>query len=333
MDGFTLAAQVRRNPTLAGTRILMLTSAGQPEDVARCRALGIGAYLMKPVKQSELLETLLAALGDTPDPVRGAAPAGRPHGAGRRGLRVLLAEDNPVNQKLAVRLLEKEGHTVAVASTGREALTAVERERFDLILMDVQMPEMDGLEAAAHIRRSEAETGRHVPILAMTAYAMKGDRERCLAAGMDSYIAKPIQPGELYQAIARLVPPVAPAGPGTPSAPSTGEKVWNQVEALERVAGDAALLRELVRLFLDAYPGQVAELRAARARQDGPALWRLAHALKGAIGVFGAEVTRQAALRLETAAQAGQLSEAEQACIALEEALARLQPELAAWAK
>jgi PAS domain S-box-containing protein len=204
MDGFTLAERMRQAPALAGTRVLMLTSAGQQEDVARCRRLGIGAYLMKPVKQSQLLETILAALGSAP-PRGGEARAGTPPAAGRR-LHILLAEDNPVNQKLAVRLLEKRGHTVVVASSGRVALEALARERFDLVLMDVQMPEMDGFEATLAIRAREQDSGRRVPIIGLTAHAMKGDRERCLAAGMDDYISKPLQPQELFDALARLLP-------------------------------------------------------------------------------------------------------------------------------
>ncbi len=216
MDGFDLAERIRRVSAMAGTAIVMLTSAGHPEDVARCRALGIDAYLMKPVKQSELLEAVLTALGQS---LRFAqAPAARrfpPAAAGKKGrpapLRILLAEDHPVNQKLAVRLLEKQGHSVVVAGDGKEALAALARRPFDLVLMDVQMPAMDGFETAGCIRRLEQGTGRHIPILAMTAHAMKGDRERCLEAGMDGYVAKPIQPHELYEAIDALVAPPAAA--------------------------------------------------------------------------------------------------------------------------
>ncbi len=205
----------RANPpgaAMARAALVMLTSAGHPEDVARCRALGIDAYLMKPVKQSELLDAVLAALSQSLRCAEGPAAHRPPTPAeGKRErpapLRVLLAEDHPVNQKLAVRLLEKQGHTVVVAGDGKEALDALARQAFDLVLMDVQMPAMDGFEAAGRIRREEQGTGRHVPILAMTAHAMKGDRERCLEAGMDGYVAKPIQPHELYEAIDALVAP------------------------------------------------------------------------------------------------------------------------------
>ncbi len=329
MDGFTLAERIRRGPGSARTLMVMLTSAGHPEDVARCRELGIDVYLMKPVKQSELYSALLAALGQSePD---APAPAGRPTPGGRRPpLHVLLSEDNPVNQKLAVRLLEKRGHTVVMAGDGKEALAALARRPFDLVLLDVQMPDMDGYEAAARIRREEKGTGRHVPILAMTAYAMKGDRERCLAAGMDGYVAKPIQPAELFETIDRLLPP-GEAAPEEPPAPPATEAP-NRSEALRRVGDDAELLRELAGLFLDSYPQQLTELRTAFGVGDGPTVQRLAHTLKGAVGVFGARFAFEAALRLEATARAGDLTAAEQARIGLEEALGRLRPALAAWA-
>ncbi len=188
MDGFTLAGHIRRERERGGVALVMLTSAARPEDVARCRELGIDVYLMKPVKQSELFDAVLSALGQALHRDEEAAAPAAAEGP-RRPLRVLLAEDHPVNQKLAVRLLEKRGHSVVVAGDGRQALAALDRQPFDLVLMDVQMPDMDGYETAGRIRRAEQGGGRRLPILAMTAYAMKGDRERCLAAGMDDYVA------------------------------------------------------------------------------------------------------------------------------------------------
>ena len=213
MDGFELAARIRRLPEFADVKMLMLTSAGYAGDVERCRQLGIGAYLMKPVKQSELLATVFTALSR---PVVGAAPVADPVSAPApplpRPLRILLAEDNTVNQRLATRLLQKQGHTVELANNGREALAALERQSFDLVLMDVQMPEMDGFEATAQIRAREESGGRRLPIIAMTAHAMKGDRERCLESGMDGYVSKPIQARDLNEAIER----VAAAESGNP---------------------------------------------------------------------------------------------------------------------
>jgi PAS domain S-box-containing protein len=202
VDGFMLARRIQQTPELSGMVMIMLTSAGRAEDVSTCRQLGIDAYLLKPIKQSDLLTTLLTTLDASRrqrQPVQAPSPETK-----QRSLSVLLAEDNVINQKVGVRLLEKCGHSVRVVSNGKEALDLLSRETFDLVLMDVQMPEMDGLEATAAIRTQELSTGRHQTIIAMTAHAMKGDREECLGAGMDAYVAKPIQPRELYEAIERL---------------------------------------------------------------------------------------------------------------------------------
>src|SRR3984957_7158483 len=200
MDGFTLIEQIRKRPELATATIMMLTSAGHRGDAARCQELGVAAYLLKPIRQSELREAIARVLGAHVE--NGAIPLitrfslhdGRDPAA---SLSVLLAEDNPVNQRLAVRLLEKRGHHVVVAGNGAEALTAMDKQDFDLVFMDVQMPEMDGLEATAVIRGKEKITGKHQPIIALTAHAMKGDREKCIAGGMDGYLTKPIRPQEL----------------------------------------------------------------------------------------------------------------------------------------
>jgi signal transduction histidine kinase/CheY-like chemotaxis protein len=201
MDGFELAQCVRDDPKLARTPIMMLTSAGQRGDVARCKELGISAHLTKPVSQSELREAIFVQLdrmaaASVPDTLIARHVIHRRHE--EASLKILLAEDNTVNQKVAVRILEKRGHKVAVAGNGREALAALKEDVFDLVLMDIQMPEMDGFEATAAIRLSERDTGKHQPIVAMTAHAMKGDDQRCLEAGMDGYLAKPIRSEEVY---------------------------------------------------------------------------------------------------------------------------------------
>ncbi len=201
IDGFALAGQIRQDPELAGTIIMMLSSGDQPEEVARCERLGILYYLLKPVKQSELFDAIVMALGVTAAEDAVAEKAVAPWHGRLRPLRVLLAEDSLVNQKLVVGLLEREGHAVVVANNGKEAVAAAESGQFDLILMDVQMPEMDGLEAAAILRAQDRQRGRHTPIVALTAHAMKGDRERCLEAGMDDYLAKPIRAGQLFETI------------------------------------------------------------------------------------------------------------------------------------
>jgi PAS domain S-box-containing protein len=205
MNGFSVAEAIKKDPALAGAVILMMTSSGQQGDAARCRALGIAAYLMKPISQAELLEAILVVLG-TPSDGPDGLPVVTRHSLreNRRKLRILLAEDNKVNQLVASRLLGKRGHTVVIAANGREALAALDEPSsaaFDLILMDVQMPEMDGFEATGIIRAREKSSGAHLPIIAMTAYTMKGDEERCMAAGMDGYVAKPIEIEQLVKTI------------------------------------------------------------------------------------------------------------------------------------
>jgi signal transduction histidine kinase/DNA-binding response OmpR family regulator/integral membrane sensor domain MASE1 len=200
MNGLTLVERIRQRPELSAARIMILTSAGYREDAERCKELGIASYLLKPIRQSELRETITLILGAREQ--EGATPLVASYSRQdarepTEALRILLAEDNLVNQRLAMRLLEKRGHRVVVAANGREALEALEKETFDLVLMDVQMPEMDGMEAIARIRERELRTGGHQPVVALTAHAMKGDMERCLSAGMDGYLAKPIRPQEL----------------------------------------------------------------------------------------------------------------------------------------
>ncbi|MBW2118500.1 MAG: PAS domain S-box protein [Deltaproteobacteria bacterium] len=206
MNGFEVARRVKESPFGVDVEIILLTSAGYKGDAARCKEVGISGYLLKPVKKSDLLDAIVMALGRYYD---GEAPVITRHSIeeARRRLKILLAEDNIVNQKLAVKMLEKRGHRVVVSLNGRKALEAYEREWFDLILMDVQMPEMDGLEATRAIREKEKERGGHIPIVAMTAHAMKGDREKCLSAGMDDYVPKPIKADELFSVVERVAPP------------------------------------------------------------------------------------------------------------------------------
>jgi PAS domain S-box-containing protein len=202
LDGFEVAKMIRENPMGSDLEILMLTSVGMKGDAERCKEIGIGVYLVKPVKQAELLDGIMLAMGR---PRVDRRPVITRHTLQdvRKRLRILLAEDNVVNQKLALKMLEKKGHHVTIAFNGLKALETLEKECYDLILMDVQMPEMDGLETTRRIRDSEGEE-EHIPIIAMTARAMKGDREMCLAAGMDDYIAKPIKTEELFAALERI---------------------------------------------------------------------------------------------------------------------------------
>ncbi len=205
MDGFELAEQIRHSPSVSEVTILILSSGDQAGDAARCAQVGAAGCLLKPLKQRELLEAICRALFG---PEAWSAPPQKPPGPLPKRLpplRILLAEDSPLNQKLAVALLQKHGHQVVLAQNGHEAVAAARENDFDLILMDVQMPVMDGFEATRRIREGELARGRHVPIIAMTAHALKGDMEHCLAAGMDGYVAKPVRAQELFETMDRLI--------------------------------------------------------------------------------------------------------------------------------
>jgi CheY-like chemotaxis protein len=344
MDGYTLAIQIRQHQTLAGVRLLMLSSAaGHPNDESRMRELGIARCLLKPVKQADLLqvmtETLGIATGDAVSPQSITTP--RPKDIFSR--HILLAEDGLVNQKVAVDMLTQRGHTVVVASNGKEALDAWEREAFDLVLMDVQMPAMDGFETTAAIRAKEHATGVHMPIIAMTAAAMQGDRERCLEAGMDGYIAKPIRAADLYQAVEEMTlhstEPQAQAETTvaeTTTLLDTREEVeppldWGK--ALARLDGNAMLLQEIAVLFCEEGPRLMTGIREAIAQGETAELRRVAHTLKGSADMFAAQPAVKTALRLETLARDGDLTHLEDAYWALEDTMARLLPVIRDMAK
>jgi CheY-like chemotaxis protein len=199
VDGLTLIEWIRQDPELAATPVILLTSGARPVDVQRCGQLQVAAHLMKPVKQSELFDAIGMALGVAVRSDEEATALEGKRAPQLPPLQVLLAEDSLVNQKLAIGLLEKHGHSVVVANHGKEAIAKLASQQFDVVLMDVEMPEMDGLETTAVIRTREQQTGEHIPIIAMTAHALKGDRERCLEAGMDEYLSKPIRAVTLFE--------------------------------------------------------------------------------------------------------------------------------------
>ncbi len=270
MDGFAVAQEIKRDPALAGATIMMLTSADRGGELARCRELGIAAYLRKPVKQSELLNAVLTAMGGlAADAETALARPGVPAPAARRGLRILVVEDNEFNQELAVNLLKKGGHVAVLAGDGKAALAAWESQPFDLILMDVQMPDMDGFAVTQAIRAKERAAGAHVPIIALTAHAMKGDRERCLAAGMDAYASKPIRAAELFEVIARLLPSDGDGAKGTPGPEGPPGAVFDLDTALAVVDGDQELLRRMVHVFSGQCPKLLGEIRDSVLCGDG----------------------------------------------------------------
>ncbi len=326
MSGFTLAEQIRGDPQLGSTIIMMLTSGDRPDDVAHCEELGITAYLMKPIKQSELLEATMLAMGVVApveedlardDERRGAQPA----------LQVLLAEDSLVNQKLAVALLETHGHSVVVVGNGRDAVSAMESRPFDLVLMDVQMPEMDGLAATAAIRARERVRGGHLPIVGMTAHALAGDRETCLDAGMDEYVAKPIRARQLFAAIETVIPrAAAPALLPERSLPPCDGVDWSA--ALQAVQGDPALLATIVETALEEIPRLRTSIEEAVTKQASTDLRLAAHTLKGSLRCFGVATAIECANRLEQMGREGDFRGAAEALrlldVQLQDVLRRL---------
>jgi CheY-like chemotaxis protein len=304
MDGFGLVQEIRFRPEISPVTVVMLTSAGHSGDAEHCRQLGIHSYLHKPVRKQELLAAMLRALGHpqtSPSPPAGKPPASTQQ---TKGLLVLLAEDNRTNQIVATRMLQKMGHSTMVAGNGKEALLLVTTHHFDLALMDIQMPEMDGLTATRKIRESERGTHEHLPIIAMTAHAMKGDRERCIEAGMDGYVSKPVSSKEVADAIENIVDlqkestrVLSQADRNLPSASS--RIVWNMGETLERLGGDEKLFHEVIEIFLDDVPKHLASLGRAIAEGDAEAVEGAAHTLKGELGYLGVSEVSQKARELE----------------------------------
>ncbi|MGE0606213.1 MAG: response regulator [Pirellulales bacterium] len=329
-DGFAFASRIKQDSRLDSTIIMMLSSSERPGTLQQCEELGLRAHLMKPVKQSDLFDAIAAEVCVTPLAAEEAArvvPVSKV-----RPLRILLAEDSLINQRLAVALLEKWGHNVTVANNGREAVAASSVESFDLILMDFQMPEMDGLEAASAIRQREEQTGMHVPIIALTAHAMKGDREQCLAAGMDGYVSKPIRSAELLAAMEELLPfSSAPAAEpsDSPELGKTQEPALNWAEAVANIGGDENILISVAQAFLHECPTIIADINEAVASEQFDKVRRGAHKLKGSVDYFGFATARDAAAVLEAAAREQDLAEVRQVWPGLKQVLQRLLAQLA----
>jgi CheY-like chemotaxis protein/HPt (histidine-containing phosphotransfer) domain-containing protein len=327
MDGEELAQEIKSDPVLAATGLVMMTSVGARGDAARMEKVGFAAYLVKPVRQSHFYDCLAAVVGPDGKPVDGN---GGPVAAGRiitrhslaerarRRARILLAEDNPVNQKVALKALEKLGYQADVANDGAQALQATRDKRYDLVLMDVQMPVMDGMEATRQIRDPHSGTlNPAVTIVALTAHAMQGDRERCLNMGMDDYLAKPIKAAELQEVISRWLSTGAPgqesepipevmAVTETPAPPVFDEKVL-----LNLLEGDRESAIEIVNQFQEDVVTQVARLREAIQTGDAVVLRERAHTLKGSAASVGAEALRYCAADLEKKGVGGGMDDGE----------------------
>lgn len=293
MDGMMLVEAIKTRALLNPNRVIMLTSGARPQDARTLEALGVHAHLLKPAKQSEIYNAVVGSLSTVQQPTSHAAPAAVQQvesASPVRHLRILLAEDNLVNQKLAIGVLEKLGHKVVVASNGLTTLDKLKNDDFDLVLMDVQMPEMDGLTATREIRKLESRTGGHIPIIAMTAHAMKGDRENCLDAGMDEYLSKPIRSKDLEDVLVKFFPAglnLKSAGPGnyngSVTEPTQPEQVcWKK--ALKNTAGDESLLRELLLTFQDDVPRLLKKLITAVEENDRSTIRAVSHSIKGSLG-------------------------------------------------
>jgi PAS domain S-box-containing protein len=330
-DGFKLAQEFNGILPEAPSIIMMLSSTGRSDELKRCRECAIDTYLVKPVGQSELLDALLHRAGTIVKEAESVAEHARHAPTRTAPLRVLVAEDNSVNRELATTVLQKLGHSVVTASNGQETLSAWQRTRPDMILMDVQMPAMDGLEATAHIRRLEQGTGRHVPIIGLTAHAMKGDREDGLAAGMDDYLTKPLQLDDLRRAIEQWKPKIA-ADSQEPSNVPANES-FECANLLKSLDGDTAALRRLVTLFLDTTPSLLADIRTAVRQRNASALEHAAHTLKGSLTHLEEAKSRGVAAELERLAHLGDLEHTMSLAAQLDQSLTPFQESLQRWLK
>jgi len=310
MDGFSLGQKIKENPDIRDTVLVMLTSIGQRGDAKRMEKVGFAGYLTKPAKRKELWACMALALGRKSSV---SGPSTRPIltrnsvlEIQKQKMRILIAEDNLTNQKVLLRILERLGYRADIVANGKEAVEVWEKVPYELIFMDVQMPEMDGLQATRAIRSREGEIGRRVCIIAMTAHAMKEDRERCLAAGMDDYVSKPIQPRDIDEAIQRYRERgvLMEKNGVSPTAP-TGEAVFNRKELLDRLDGNEELVREIIEVFLKDIPLQMEKLKKDLQNEETAVIQRQAHTIKGAAANINAELMRQAAWEVEMAAKEG----------------------------
>ena len=299
----------------------------QPEEAEAVRRCGVVAFLPKPLRDSELLTACQAALRHRPSGDRADA-AGRAAGAAVRTAVVLLVEDNVINQRVAGQILKRRGHEVRIAHNGRQAVEVLDRWTPDVVFMDVQMPEMNGIDATRAIRAREQVRGGHVPIIALTAHAMAADREMCLQAGMDDYLTKPVSPSALTQTVERIVADRTSDSKANGPANGNADAVLDPAGALERVDGDRELLGEIIGLFQQDVDALVEELEAAVRSKDPEAIMRTAHRLKGSVATFAAKPATAAALHLETMGREGNIADADAAFADLKAELARLQPVL-----
>ncbi|MCX5811871.1 MAG: PAS domain S-box protein [Proteobacteria bacterium] len=315
MDGETLGRIIKEDDDVKDIILVMLTSGGQRGDAARSKEIGFAAYLTKPVKSTQLFNCLATIIcGRQVTEKKEPAPFITKHSIredAKRMVKILVAEDNATNQKVAVRILEKLGYRADVVANGKEAVVAVDMIPYNLVLMDVQMPEMDGFEATGIIRNKEKLNGTHMPIIAMTAHALKGDKERCIEAGMDDYVSKPIQPKELVAAIERCLSTLQSSRQKPIFETKPVHKfIFDRSAFLERLDGDEELMKEIVDVFMADFPNQLAGLKDALSQDNAYALERQAHAMKGAAANIEARSLKNIAFELETAGNSKDISQA-----------------------
>ncbi|MEO7465239.1 MAG: response regulator, partial [Nitrosospira sp.] len=330
-DGFELAQLIKETHALAGTTIMMLSSDDVFGEIERCKVVGIEHYLRKPVKQSELFDAIVAAMNKTADSSLIINSAQSRSSKPSRILNVLVAEDHPINQRVVTEILRDRGHAFSVATNGIEVLQMLEQQSFDVILMDGQMPEMDGYQTTIEIRKREKKTGGHIHIIALTAHAMKDDRELCLAAGMDDYVSKPVDPDFLLQRLeAEEGCPKYPVSEDVADGTAVGVKAFDLTGALKRVKGKKAFLKQLALVFLQEMPPTMDDIRAAVAGGNPLRLENAAHRLKGAAITMSAASVAEAAAKLEQVARRGELAGLEEAFHVLETHAVELTAELEA---
>ncbi len=355
LDGFGVAERIRKDAELVCGPLIMLTSAGEQGESARCRELGVAAYLMKPVAASDLrraIETVIKSISAPSAPE--AAPPDAPMAVGARSeserlpisapsvadgpasvpislsrqLRLLLAEDNPVNRTIGTRMLGKLGHIVTAVENGQLAVEITATETFDVVLMDVEMPVMNGFEATAAIRAREQESGAHIPIIALTAHVNQGDRERCLEAGMDGYATKPIQPNELFAVCDRLLNLTVEVSMSSSNVDAAATPILDRIALYEQVGDEADLLLKVIEMFRNDSVQVMARLQDALATNNASEVQQGAHRLKGALLTLGGKRAGEVALRLEQMGRTGNLDGGVAALAQLREELTRLDPEL-----
>jgi len=346
LDGFDFCRVLRQTGDQTAV-VMMLSSAASRQDALRSRELSIATHVTKPISQRELIAAVNAAARSKEPPASAPAPAAKPSDAkpsaanpaslasqvkSGPGLHILVAEDNEVNQELMEYVLKRDGHQVTLASDGQQVLAALKNSSFDVILMDAQMPRLDGLETTAVIRRQEAETGQHIPIIAITAHALQGDREKCLAAGMDEYLAKPVKSGKLLQVVRSLTSPHLEEDKASQVAGHAQDAFFNREELLDHVGHDLAILQRMVSVFVESTPRRLDAIARAISMKDGATLENLSHKLRGAVTTFYSDSAVQAALDLEAAARRADFSSAQASYLDLDRLLRRLTPELVQFA-